>query len=153
MARLPAKRHDVVMTASSISTPELLAPEDAGGAAMAAASADNPVVSNMSDLRRRPAASMTPAIRRPCAHSRNLTVNGSNQWIDRLLCLDCGVTFDQDTRLNIERKEALASRATRSASITFPLTNPSLNADEIANGHGLLGTSLDAAARVVELEG
>ena len=148
------KRHVVVMTASSTRAPESLIHEDAGGAAEAAAPADTPVVSNMIDLRRRPAASMTPAVRRPCAHSRNQKVNGSNQWIDRLLCLNCGVTFDQDTRLNIERMAALASRAMRSASITSPLMNPSSEqVDEIANGNGLPDTSLDAAVRVVEFEG
>jgi len=148
------ERHVAVMTASS--TRALGSPihEDAGRVAEVAAPADPPVVSNVVDLRRRPAASTTPAVRKPCAHSRNQKVNGSNQWIDRLLCLNCGVTFDQDTRLNIERKAALASRAMRSASITSPLMNPSPEqVEEIANGNGLPDTSLGAAVQVVEFEG
>jgi hypothetical protein len=37
-----------------------------------------------------------------------------------LLCLNCGETFDQDTRLNVERKTALAAHAVRSALAASP---------------------------------
>ena len=47
-------------------------------------------------------------------------MSGSNQWIDRLLCLTCGETFDQDTRLNVERKAAAAARAVRPALAATP---------------------------------
>ena len=143
-----------VATASSARAPEPLVHEDAGGVAEAAVPDGTTVVNDMIDLRRRPAASTAPAVPRPCAHPRNQKVNGSNQWIDRLLCLNCGVTFDQDTRLNIERKAALASRAMRSTWGAFPLTNPSSEqAEETANGNRLQGASSDDAARIVELEG
>jgi hypothetical protein len=148
------KRHVVVMTASSVRAHGPLVNENDGGVAGAAAHGGATVVNDMIDLRRRPAASMAPAGPRPCPHSRNQKVNGSNQWIDRLLCLNCGVTFDQDTRLNIERKAALASRAMRPTSVAFPLSNPSSGqTDETANGNGLTRTSSDDTARVVEFEG
>ena len=64
-----------------------------------------------------------PAVRRACAHSRTKKVNGSNQWIERLLCLTCGETFDQDTPLNVERKAAAAAHAARPVLVASPSTS------------------------------
>ena len=84
--------------------------DDAGRAVAAEALADDAaVVDDLVGLRQRSAVPVAPAARRACAHSRNQKVSGSNQWIDRLLCLTCGETFDQDTRLNVERKAAAAA--------------------------------------------
>ncbi len=145
------------MTALSIRASEQPTHEDAGGTVEVEALADAAVMGNLVDLRRRSAASTTPAARRACTHSRNQKMNGSNQWIDRLLCLNCGVTFDQDTRWNIERKTALASRAVRSASAASPSMNSTLErTGERATDDSssvLPGTSHGAAAQTVGFDG
>ena len=104
----------------SVRAPEPSALEDASGAVAVEALADAAVAGNLVGLRRRSAVPAAPAVRQACAHSRNQKVNGSNQWIERLLCLNCGETFDQDTRLNVERKTALAAHAVRSALAASP---------------------------------
>ena len=104
----------------SVRASEPSALEDASGAVAVEALADAAVAGNLVGLRQRSAVPTAPAVRQACAHSRNQKVNGSNQWIERFLCLNCGETFDQDTRLNVERKTALAAHAVRSALAASP---------------------------------
>ena len=81
-------------------------------------------------------------------------MTGSNQWMDRSLCLNCGMLFGQDTRWNIERKAARASRAMRPVSVASSLANPfSGRADETAGGNEPTGISSDDFAGVIEFEG
>jgi hypothetical protein len=142
---------------SKIRAPDLPVLDDAGGTAAVEALADAAVVGNLVDLRRRSAIPAAPAARQVCTHPRNQKVNGSNQWIDRLLCLNCGETFDQDTRWNIERKAALAARAVRSTLIASPSMNSTqvrLGERTIENPSNVLpGTPHGVAARICEFDG
>ena len=137
-----------MMSVSSVHAREPLArvENDVG----AGATAPNDVT----DLRRRSAVSATSAVPGPCPHSRSQRVTGSNQWMDRSLCLNCGVIFGQDTRWNIERKAARASRIKHPISVASSLENTSAElAAEAVGEDGLARTSSDDFVGIIELEG